>query len=268
LSITIKSTRELEIMRAAGQIVANTLQTLRSAVEAGMTTKDLDRITEREIRRYGAIPSFPSVYDFPGSVCASVNDEVVHGIPGKRRLKEGDIVKLDVGAIFDGYHGDAAVTVAVGRIADDARRLMETTEQCLALGIAAARHAAHLFDIGAAIQEHAERRGFSVVRQYVGHGIGRALHEDPNVPHYRQSSRGVQLREGMTFTIEPMINAGTHETLTKPDRWTVVTKDGKLSAQFEHTVAITTNGPEILTLPDAGEPWGVSFAGTNQVQYQ
>jgi methionyl aminopeptidase len=194
-----------------------------------------------------------------------VNDEVVHGIPGKRKLKSGDIVKLDVGAIYDGYHGDAAVSVAVGAIDDQARRLLDVTEHSLALGIAAARNGEHLNDIGAAIQEYAEAHGFAVVRQYVGHGIGRNLHEDPNVPHYRQPSRGLKLRQGMTFTIEPMINAGTFETRIKPDRWTVVTKDGKLSAQFEHTVAITDNGPEILTLPGFGTPWGVSFATANTV---
>jgi methionyl aminopeptidase len=191
----------------------------------------------------------------------------VHGIPGKRKLRSGDIVKLDVGAIYDGYHGDAAVTVAVGTIGDEARRLMDVTEHALALGIAAARNSGHLNDIGAAIQDYAEPKGFAVVRQYVGHGIGRGLHEDPNVPHYRQPSRGLKLREGMTFTIEPMINAGTYETLTRPDKWTVVTKDGRLSAQFEHTVAITGNGPEILTLPSFGPAWGVSFAGANSVQY-
>jgi methionyl aminopeptidase len=266
LSVTIKSPREIEAMRLAGRIVANTLQTLRDTVEPGMTTRELDRITEKELRAHGAIPAFPFINNFPGTVCVSVNNEVVHGIPGKRRLREGDIVKVDVGAIYEGYHGDAAVTVAVGRVSDAARRLMDVTEHCLALGIRATRANGFLNDIGVAIQDYAEPEGYSIVRQYVGHGIGRELHEDPNVPHYRQPNRGLRLRPGMTFTIEPMINAGTHETIILPDHWTVVTKDGKLSAQFEHTVAVTENGAEVLTLPDSGTPWGLSLPAPEALQ--
>jgi methionyl aminopeptidase len=266
VSITLKSPQELKIMREAGRIVANTLQELRAAVEPGISTKELDRITERSIVSQGAEPAFPYVNDFPGSLCVSVNEEVVHGIPGKRRLREGDLVKLDVGAIYRGYHGDAAVTVPVGHIDDEARRLMDATEESLARGIAAARGGGFLNDIGVAIQEYAEAQGFSVVRQYVGHGIGRGLHEDPTVPHYRQQSRGPRLRPGMTLTIEPMINEGTFETLILPDHWTVVTQDRRLSAQFEHTIAITDDGADILTLPDGGEVWGVPFQEANRVQ--
>jgi methionyl aminopeptidase len=253
-------------MREAGTIVANTLVELRDSIEPGMTTKYLDLLVERSLRRQGAIPAFPYINNFPGSVCTSVNEEVVHGIPGKRRLKDGDLVKVDVGAIYEGYHGDAAVTVAVGEVSAEARRLMEVTEEALAIGVGAAQPGAHLYDVGAAIQDFVESQGFSVVRQYVGHGIGRELHEDPQVPHYGQRSRGVKLRPGMTFTIEPMVNAGTHETATLPDAWTVVTRDRRLSAQYEHTVAITDHGPEILTLPSLGEPWGVSFSGAKVVQ--
>jgi methionyl aminopeptidase len=267
MSITLKSPREIESMRAAGEIVANTLQELREVIEPGMTTKDLDRVVERSLRCQGAIPAFPFINDFPGTVCTSVNDEVVHGIPGKRKLRDGDLVKLDVGAIYEGFHGDAAVTVAVGEVSLEARQLMQVTEEALALGIETAQPGAHLYDIGAAIQRFVEAQGFSVVRQYVGHGVGRELHEDPQVPHYRQNSRGVRLRPGMTFTIEPMVNAGTHETTTLRDKWTVVTKDHRLSAQYEHTVAITERGPDILTLPSVGEPWGVSFDGAKVVQY-
>lgn len=266
MSVTIKSPRELELMRIAGRIVANTLQELRHAVEPGMTTKEIDRLTERSIRQQGGTPAFPYINDFPGSVCVSVNEEVVHGIPGKRRLREGDIVKLDVGAIYDGYHGDAAVTVPVGKIGEEARRLVDVTERALAIGLAVTQPNAHLFDIGAAIQDYVEPQGFSVVRQYVGHGIGKELHEAPNVPHYRQPSRGLRLRPGMVLTIEPMINAGTFDTVTLPDQWTVVTRDGRLSAQFEHTVAVTEDGNEILTLPESGEPWGIPMEAANTVQ--
>jgi len=266
MSMMLKSPREIEIMRAAGAVVGNTLQELRQSIEPGMTTKDLDRMVERSLRRQGAIPAFPYINDFPGSAGTSVNEEIVHGIPGRRRLREGDLVKLDVGAIYEGYHGDAAVTVAVGEVTADARRLMEVTEDALALGIETARNGAHLHDIGAAIQRFVESQGFSVVRQYVGHGIGRELHEDPQVPHYGHPGRGPRLRSGMTFTIEPMVNAGTYETVTLPDKWTVVTKDHRLSAQYEHTVAITDGGPQILTLPETGVAWGVSFRGANIVQ--
>lgn len=257
MSVTLKSEREIEIMREAGRIVANALQELRERAEPGMTTRELDRIAEAAIRRQGAEPAFPYINDFPGSLCVSVNEQVVHGLPGKRRLQPGDLVKLDVGAIYRGYHGDAAVTIGIGEISAEARRLLEVTDQSLAIGIDAAQPGAHLNDIGAAIEAYISRFGFSAVRQYAGHGIGTRLHEEPSVAHYRQQARGMILRPGTVLTIEPMINAGTHDTVTLGDGWTVITRDRKLSAQFEHTVAITENGPEILTLPDRGQPWGV-----------
>jgi methionyl aminopeptidase len=266
MSVSIKSERELEVMRAAGRIVANTLQELRESVQPGMTTKELDRMAEESVRSQGAVPAFPFINNFPGTACISVNNEVVHGIPGKRVIREGDLVKVDVGAIYRGYHGDAAVTVAVGEVSEPARQLMDVTERALAEGILAARAGGFLHDIGQAIQAYVEPFGFSVVRQYVGHGVGRELHEEPSVPHFRQAARGIKLRPGMTFTIEPMINAGTFETVLLPDNWTVVTRDHSLSAQFEHTVAIREGGPEILTLADNGKSWSIPFAGANRVQ--
>ncbi len=265
MSITIKSDREVDLMRVASRIVANTLVDLRAAVQPGMTTKELDRLAERSIKAQGGDPAFPYVNDFPGSVCISVNNEVVHGIPGKRRLEVGDVVKLDVGAIYDGYHGDAAITVPVGVVSAEAQRLMDVTEESLAVGIAAARAGNHLNDIGAAIQDFVEPQGFSMVRQYVGHGIGRELHEDPTVPHYRQSTRGIVLRSGMALTIEPMVNQGGFDTRVLKDGWTVVTSDGKLSAQFEHTIVIGESEPQILTLPDHGAAWSIPFQASNVV---
>lgn len=257
MSITLKSAREVDLMRAASKIVANALVELRLAVVPGMTTKELDRIAERSIKAQGGDPAFPYVNDFPGSVCVSVNNEVVHGIPGKRRLVEGDLVKLDVGAIYEGYHGDAAITVPVGTVGGEARRLMDVTEQSLAIGIGVARAGNHLNDIGAAIQDFVEPQGFSMVRQYVGHGIGRELHEEPTVPHYRQPSRGLLLRAGMALTIEPMVNQGTYDTRQLKDGWTVVTADHKLSAQFEHTILISDGPAQILTIPDNGAAWSI-----------
>jgi methionyl aminopeptidase len=265
VSVSIKSAREVELMRAASRIVANALVDLRIAVAPGMTTKELDRIAERSIKAQGGDPAFPYVNDFPGSVCVSVNNEVVHGIPGKRRLVEGDLVKLDVGAIYEGYHGDAAITVPVGVVSAEAQRLMDVTEQSLAVGIEAARAGNHLNDIGAAIQDFVEPQGFAMVRQYVGHGVGRELHEEPTVPHYRQPSRGMLLRPGMALTIEPMVNQGTYDTRVLKDGWTVVTADGKLSAQFEHTIVIADGPAEILTLPDRGAAWSIPFQTTNVV---
>jgi methionyl aminopeptidase len=266
MSVTIKSQRELDMMRVAGRIVANVLQELREAVQPGITTRELDRVSERAIRRHGAEPAFPYINDFPGTVCVSVNEEVVHGIPGKRRLHDGDIVKLDVGALHGGYHGDAAITVAVGTVSAEAQRLIDVTNEALAAGIEAVGPNAHLHDIGAAIEACVAPTGFSIVRQYVGHGVGRELHEDPNVPHFRQNNRGLKLRPGMTLTIEPMINAGTYQTFTMPDEWTVVTKDRRLSAQFEHTVAVTDRGYEILTMPEHGPVWGLPLEASHLVQ--
>lgn len=266
MSLTLKSPREIAVMREAGRIVADTLQEMQARVEPDMTTRDLDQIAERFILQRNAEPAFPHINNFPGTACISVNEEVVHGIPGKRILRTGDIVKIDVGAIYQGYHGDAAITVAVGSIPEEARRLMEVTEGALAEGIKAAQPGGFLHDIGAAIQDWVEPSGFSVVRQYVGHGVGRHLHEDPSVPHYRQPNRGPRLRPGMTLTIEPMINAGTFDTVILPDRWTVVTKDGRLSAQFEHSVVITEDGPEVLTIPSNGQAWSIPFLQANRVQ--
>lgn len=265
MSVTLKSDREIALMRRAGQIVAQTLQEVRNAVRPGVSTRDLDRIVERAIRSRGAEPSFPYINDFPGSACVSVNSEVVHGIPGKRVLHEGDIVKIDVGATCEGYHGDAAITVPVGTVSAEAMHLIEVTEQSLAVGIAAAQAGSFLNDIGSAIQEYVEPHGFSVVRQYVGHGVGRELHEEPSVAHFRQPTRGMRLRSGMTITIEPMINAGSYDTRVLDDEWTVVTVDGHLSAQFEHTIAITEHGPEILTLPPDGYMWGIPLENAKQV---
>lgn len=265
MNITLKSSREIESMRRAGRIVANALQEVRNEVRAGMTTRDVDHIAEASIRRQGGTPAFPFINDFPGTACVSVNNEVVHGIPGKRVIKEGDLVKVDIGAIFEGYHGDAAVTVPVGHVVDQARRLVAVTEEALAAGIAAAQPGGYLNDIGAAIEEVVAPAGFGIVRQYVGHGVGRALHEPPNVAHFRQPSRGMKLRPGIVLTIEPMINAGTWETELLEDDWTVVTADGKLSAQFEHTVAITEDGPEVLTVPESGAVWSIPFHTSDRV---
>jgi methionyl aminopeptidase len=266
MSVSIKSAREIELLRIAGRIVANTLVELRSRVEPGMTTKDVDRIADRAIRRQGGDPAFPYVNNFPGSACVSVNNEVVHGIPGKRKLKSGDLVKVDVGAIWEGYHGDAAITIPVGEMSEDAQRLIDVTENALRVGIQATRAGGHLHDIGGAIEDYVGPTGFGIVRQYVGHGVGRELHEDPTVPHYRQASRGLTLRPGMVLTIEPMINAGTWDTRVQPDEWTVVTADGSLSAQFEHTVLVTEGDPEILTLPENSEAWSIPFTTANVVQ--
>lgn len=266
MSVTLKTNREIEIMRAAGRIVGNVLQELRDAVRPGITTRELDRMARDSILRQGGDPSFPYQNDFPGTLCISVNEEVVHGIPGPRKLRNGDLVKIDAGAIYQGYHGDAAITVGVGELSAEAERLLEVTEQSLAVGIEAAQPGAHLNDIGAAIEEYITPFGFSAVRQYAGHGIGRELHEDGlSVAHYRQPTRGMKLRPGMVLTIEPMINAGTWDTVTLRDGWTVVTRDRRLSAQFEHTVAITDHGPNILTLPEQGEAWGVPFEAVNKV---
>jgi len=243
----MKSPRELEHMREAGRIVALAKAALADAVRPGITTGELDSIAEREIKRHGAEPSFKGLYGFPATICVSVNEQVVHGIPSGRRLKEGDIVSLDVGAVVTGFHADSAFTVAVGRISDDASRLIEATSESLRLGMAEARAGARVGDISAAVQGHAEPLGYGVVRQYVGHGIGRALHEDPQVPNYGVAGRGPLLREGMAIAIEPMLNIGTWKTSVMDDNWTVVTADGSLSAHFEDTIAITDSGHELLT---------------------
>ena len=248
--ITIKSRREMEAMERAGAIVGSTLALLRSSVEPGITTGELNRIAEKNIRGMGAVPAFLGYQGFPGTICASVNEEIVHGIPGKRVLKEGDVIKMDCGAIIDGFIGDAAISVPVGKIDEATQRLLDDTRASLYEGIAAAQPGNRVGDIGAAVEGYATERGYGVVRQFVGHGIGRFLHEDPQVPNYGEPGKGVLLRPGMCICIEPMLNMGTEDTKILDDDWTVVTADGALSAHFEHTLAITKDGPKILSVHD------------------
>ena len=245
---SIKSPRELEAMRQAGQVVARMIAAITRAVEPGMTTKDLDDVAVQELRRNGAKPAFLGYMGFPATICTSVNEEIVHGIPGKRVLQNGDLVKCDVGAIVDGMHGDAAVTLPVGEVSEDAMRLLETTRESLNAAIGQVRAGARLGDIGAAVQSYAEPRGYGVVREYVGHGIGRKLHEEPQVPNYGVAGRGQMLRTGMAIAIEPMLNLGTWRTRMLEDGWTVVTADGQISAHFEHTMAVGEDGAEVMTL--------------------
>jgi len=247
MAIIIKSAQELATMRRAGRIVAETMVLLQERVRPGITTAELNEIAHRAIVRQGAVPSFKGYRGFPASLCVSVNEQVVHGIPGPRVLREGDIVGLDLGAIYQGYHGDAAITVPVGHISAETRRLLEVAAAALVAGISQIRVGNRLGDVSWAIQEYAEARGYSVVRQYCGHGIGRTMHEDPQVTNYGQPGRGVRLRPGMTLALEPMLNQGTWETRVLDDNWTVVTADGRLSAHFEHTVAVTEGEPDILT---------------------
>ncbi len=252
--IVIKSEREIALMRRAGQIVAKVLEAIREQVRPGITTGELDELAERIIRAEGGIPSFKG-YDggsdrppFPATICASVDNEVVHGIPSRQRvLEEGQILSVDVGAIYQGYHGDAAITVPVGKVSDLARRLMEVTEGALYAGIAAARAGNRLGDISHAIQSYVESRGFSVVREYTGHGIGREMHEGLQVLNFGEPGRGVRLRAGMTLALEPMVNVGDWRTRVLADGWTVVTYDGSLSAHFEHTIVVRDGEAEILT---------------------
>jgi len=254
--ITIKSAREIEAMAVAGQIVAETLALVGRRAEPGVSTEDLDDIAEEFIRGHpGAIPSFKGLYGFPKSLCTSINHEVVHGIPShKRVLRDGDILSVDCGVCVDGLHGDSAVTVAIGNVRDEAARLMEVTQLALEAGVAAATAGNHVGDIGAAVQYVAESAGFSVVRELVGHGIGTSFHEEPQVPNYGKAKRGPRLTRGMTIAIEPMINAGAATVRTLADKWTVVTRDGSLSAHFEHTVVILDDGNRILTLAGAEIP--------------
>lgn len=245
--IELKSPRELDAMRRAGRIVGKTLFRLKQAVKPGMTTADLDKMAEQWIREEGAIPAFKGYNGFPGTLCTSVNDEVVHGIPGPRILADGDIISIDAGAIVDGFYGDAAITVAVGTISDEARRLLEVTAKSLEAGIAAAKGGARLGDIGHAIQSVVEPEGFGIVRDYAGHGIGRNMHEEPQILNFGPGGTGPILRPGLTLAVEPMINAGAHDVFTDDDGWTVKTRDGSLSAHFEHTIAITDGEPEVLT---------------------
>lgn len=245
--IITKSKAELDIMREAGRIVALTHQELVKYLEPGITTKELDAIAEKFIRQNGATPSFKGYGGFPGSICISVNEELVHGIPGKRKLRDGDIVSIDIGACVRGYHGDSAWTYAIGKVTEEDKRLMEVTEQSLYAGLAKAKPNARLSDISHAIQQHVEQAGFSIVREYVGHGIGTNLHEDPQIPNYGPPGRGPRLKVGMTLCIEPMVNAGERYVKTLADNWTVVTEDKRNCAHYEHTIAITEDGYEILT---------------------
>ncbi|ADI02956.1 MAG TPA: type I methionyl aminopeptidase [Syntrophothermus lipocalidus] len=246
--ILLKTERELALMRRAGRAVAITLEEIRMSVKPGITTGYLDGLAEKTLRKLGATPAFKGYQGFPAVICASINEEVVHGIPGPRKLKNGDIIKIDMGAVVEGYFGDAAITVPVGEASPEAAELIRVTEECLYKGIEQARVGKRLGDISHAVQRTAESHGYSVVRDYVGHGIGSRMHEDPPVPNYGRPSRGPLLRAGMTLAIEPMVNLGTYEVYVKEDQWTVVTRDGKLSAHFEHTVAITPEGPLILTV--------------------
>ena len=250
--ITLKSPREIESMARAGRIVAETLQLMRRTVRPGLTTEDLDATAEEFIRSHpGAVPSFKGLYGFPKTLCISIDEEIVHGIPSRKRvLREGSIVSVDCGVHLDGLHADAATTIPVGGVSVEAERLMRVTEESLAAGVGAARVGNHIGDIGHAVQTVAEGAGFGVVRELVGHGIGTRFHEEPQVPNYGAPKRGPQLRPGMTIAIEPMITQGSPLTRTLKDKWTVVTVDGKLSAHFEHTVAITENGPRVLTTVD------------------
>lgn len=245
--IVIKSPLEIEIMRKAGQIVARTLLEVERAIRPGVRTSELDRIAEDTIRKAGAQPSFKGYRGFPGSICASVNEEVVHGIPGQRRLEDGDIISIDVGAYYGGFHGDAAVTFPVGSVDREVQRLLDVTREALYRGIAKALPGGRLSDISHSIQSLVEENGFSVVRDYVGHGIGRQMHEDPEIPNYGPPGCGPLLRPGMTFAIEPMVNMGTYAVKTLANGWTVVTLDGRRSAHFEHTVAVTEGEPRVLT---------------------
>jgi len=250
MGIIIKSEHELDIMRRAGRIVAAILDILKKRIEPGIITEELDRITVEEMKRYDVTSSFKGYRGFPANLCVSVNEQLVHGIPGDRVLKEGDIVSLDFGAVYDGFHGDAALTVGVGEISPEARSLIDTTEGALQAGINSARGGARLGDISAAIQSYVESRGFAVVREYVGHGIGRQMHESPQIPNYGTAGQGPLLSRGMTMALEPMVNAGDWHTKVAGDGWTVSTADGSLCAHFENTIAITDGDAEILTRVD------------------
>lgn len=247
--ITLKTGRELKIMKEACRISAGALLTAGKAVEPGVTTAEIDRLAEEYIRSQGGEPNFKNYEGYPATACISINNEVIHGIPSqKRKLRAGDIVSIDLGAKFDGYHGDNAATFACGDISPEAKRLMDTTRESLYEGIKAACAGGRIGDIGHAVQAYVEARGYTVVRQFVGHGIGTQMHEAPEVPNFGTPGRGVRLIPGMTIAIEPMVNAGAAGVTVQPDGWTVLTRDGSLSAHFEHTVAITADGPKIMTL--------------------
>lgn len=245
--IIVKSSREIEQLKRSNAIVAEVFEKLKKMIEPGITTKELDQVAEEYILLKGGRPAFKGYRGFPATLCISINEEVVHGIPGQRRLKEGDIISLDVGVNFVGYFGDAAITLPVGEVDPEAKRLLEVTEKALYIGIEKAKRGNRLFDISYAIQRWVESHGFSVVRDFVGHGIGKDLHEEPQIPNFGAPHQGPRLEKGMVFALEPMVNEGTYEVRILSDGWTVVTADGKRSAHFEHTVAITEDGAEILS---------------------
>jgi methionyl aminopeptidase len=249
--IICKSETELKLMRKAGRIVAETHRLLAKSIQPGITTKELDKIAEDYILAQGAVPSFKGYNGFPGSICVSVNDELVHGIPGQRKLSEGDIISIDIGAQYQGYHGDSAWTYPVGKISETAQKLLDVTERSLYAGLEIAKPDVRLYTISHAIQKCIEDEGFSVVREYVGHGIGSSLHEEPQIPNYGLPERGPRLRQGMVLAIEPMVNVGERFVKTLEDNWTVVTVDGSICSHFEHTIAITADGFEILTKLEA-----------------
>jgi len=247
-SITIKSPQELSSMREAGKVVASVINLLKNAVAPGMKTRELDTIAAREIKRMGAKPAFLGYRGFPATICVSLNEEIVHGIPGDRVIQQGDLVKMDVGAIVDGLYGDAAVTIGAGEISQEASDLIEVTRDALDIAVSSVRNGSRLGDVGAAVQGLVESRGYSVVREYVGHGIGRALHEDPQIPNYGIPGRGMMLRTGMVIAIEPMVNIGTWKTEVLEDQWTVITQDRSLSAHCEHTMIVKDDSAEVLTV--------------------
>lgn len=247
-----KSRTEIEKMRRSGLVVADTLARLRRMVEPGITTRELDAVAESNIRAAGAIPTFKGYRGFPASICSSLNDEVVHGIPSDRRLVEGDIIKIDCGATLDGYVGDAAITVAVGQVAPEWQRLIDVTRDSLLKAIEKMVAGNKLYDVSYAVQEYVEARGFSIVRDFCGHGIGQRMHEDPQVPNYGRPGTGPVLKEGWVLAVEPMVNEGGHEVRILQDGWTVKTRDGKASSHFEHTIAVTEEGPRVLTAAEDG----------------
>ncbi len=248
--ITIKNEEQFDRMAIAGRAVAAVHEAVQEAAQAGVTLRELDAIGAEVIRAYDCLPSFLGYHGYPAHICTSPNDVIVHGIPGDQKLREGDILSIDAGAIYEGYHGDAAVTFGIGEISDEVARLLEVTNRALWAGIDQVRHGARIGDIGAAVEAEARPYGYGVVREYVGHGIGQQMHESPQIPNYGRKGSGMKLKRGMAICIEPMFNLGTAETRTEMDGWTVVTADGSLSAHFEHTVAITDDGPKVLTVSD------------------
>jgi methionyl aminopeptidase len=256
MAVVLRSRQQITLMREAGRLVAQTFEVLRPLVKPGVQTRELDRVAEEFVRRHGGVPAYKGygahrgVPPFPATLCISPNNVICHGFPSATPLREGDIVGIDMGVLLNGWYGDACVTWPVGEVSPEARKLLDVTEQAMWAGIRAARGNGHINDIGAAIQRHVQRHGFSVVREWTGHGVGNKLHDEPTILHYDTGKAGMRLRAGMTFTVEPMVNAGSPETvLDEKDQWTVRTADGALSAQFEHTLLVTEGEPEILTLP-------------------